>query len=557
MQKCKKRPHMRLPAIIIGIGVLISSCSTLVVWKPEKPIPPQVKPLPIQPIQPAQPSQPALTKLAPPVTSVAAPNLSLYRTQRIDPRVRSVQESVHMAAFKNPIDGLRNLTKALIGSEQDPFIKIKLIHDWICLNIGYDAAMLKSGVAINQTVEAVLASKTAVCSGYSRVFQSMADYAGIPSISVSGYIKNQAGQRGFSQSNSHAWNLVQIHGSWYIVDVTFDAGYVKDWVFVRKYSTDALFISPDASLYTRFPKNDEQQLIKLPISGPQFLDLPDVEGAFFSYGFDMPQPRLLWNNATQGSFSLVLSTAMPGIVLDAALFSAAGTEIVQATMLQRVSETTSRLLFTIPSTGSHTVEVYAKRMEERRFDYLIDKSTYDSKILPELKKLVRETTITNADLSFFITMFESLPNTKYYRYKEDPFDPAKTDRVASLLKLAGHSTGSLQKILSFALNNEKPASLQRFPYFYAQYQNARLDSCIEPLDGILSEGKKITFTYFAPESPKAALFAGDKIYHMVKSKDGTFSAQIDIPSIDRIRLGLSQNGSDYSMAVAWQVGRGN
>jgi hypothetical protein len=544
MQKDKTYPNRNPLIILIGIIVLISSCSTLVVWKPEKPIPPQ------QLAQPQQLSEPAKTYTVP---QVASPNLNLYRNQGMDPRVRMVQDSVQNVAFKDPIGGLRNLTFALIGSEKDPFAKVKLIHDWICLNISYDAPMLKSGVAVNQTIEAVLKSKTAVCSGYSRVFQSMADYTGIPCITVSGYIKNQAGQRGLNQNNSHSWNLVQIQGLWYIVDVTFDSGYVKDWVFVRKYSTDALFVPPSASLYTRFPKQEEYQLVQMPITGQQFLNLPDIEGAFFSYGFDIPQPRLSWNNTSQGSFSVVLHSPIPGIVLDAALFGTDGKEILQSTMIQRESETTKRLLFTIPSVGSHTIEVYAKFTDERRFDYLIDSSTYDSKIVPELKKLVKDTKITNSDLSFFSAMFERLPTAKYYRYREDPFDSTKSEKVSSLLKLAGHSTGSLQKILAFNLSNERPSSIQRFPYFYAQYQNAQFDSLLEPLDGFLSVGKRIKFMYFAPDSPKAALFAGDKVFHMTKAQDGTFSVEINIPSVDRIRLGLSQNGSDYAMAAAWNI----
>ncbi|MFZ3110536.1 MAG: transglutaminase domain-containing protein [Rectinemataceae bacterium] len=298
----------------------------------------------------------------------ARPDLSLYRNGQIDPRVRALSEKLQAAAFRNPATGLKDLTAALVGQEKDSFMKIKLIHDWICVNISYDVAMLKNQFAADQDIEHVMNSRKAVCSGYSRVFQAMAEFAGIPCVIVSGYTKNQAGSRGLTAGNSHAWNIVQINGGRYIVDTTFDAGHVKDWIFVRRYSTDNLFVDPQVSLYMRYPKQDEQRLVAHPISPEEFLNSPDIENAFFSYGLKLPSSGISWKMAAAGTFSLDLGLAKPGIVIDAVLSDPNGVEVEQGTMIQKLSPDSRRIQVIFPSAGLYTLEVFAKDIGEKRTD---------------------------------------------------------------------------------------------------------------------------------------------------------------------------------------------
>lgn len=57
-----------------------------------------------------------------------------------------------------------------------------------------------------------------VCSGYAAIFKACADEAGIKSLYVTGTVPPQPG----SNNNGHAWNLVNVDGSWKVVDVTWD-----------------------------------------------------------------------------------------------------------------------------------------------------------------------------------------------------------------------------------------------------------------------------------------------------------------------------------------------
>ncbi|HWR12328.1 MAG TPA: transglutaminase domain-containing protein [Rectinemataceae bacterium] len=559
-----RRPGLSLAVtitVILSACLLLPACSLLpskksvqiVVARPPEPVarPPEPVARPpepaTKPTQPTQPTPPAL-----PAPS-ARPDLSLYRSGQIDPRVRAPSEKIQAAAFRNPATGLKDLTAALVSQEKDPFMKIKLIHDWICVNISYDVAMLKSQFAADQDIEHVMNSRKAVCSGYSRVFQAMAEQAGFSCVTVSGYTKNQSGPRGLTAGNSHAWNIVQINGGRYIVDTTFDAGHVKDWTFIRRYSTDNLFVDPLISLYARYPKQDEQQLVARPISPEEFLNSPDVENAFFSYGLRLPVAGISWKTAAAGVFSFDLELAKPGIAIDAALTGPNGAEVEQGTMIQKLSTNSRRVLVRMPSTGLYTLEVFAKNVEKQRFDYLIPASKFEGTLTPAIGKLLTDGTISEKDSSLFLSAFEKVPSVKAYAFKEDPFDPGRTEKISALLKSAGQATGSLREVLSFQLDNSEASRLQRFPLFYAQYQNAPADSLIEPLSGYLRSGEKVRFSYVSPTTAKVALLANDAIFPMEKGSDGVFRLDLNLPDTDKIKLATSSNGLDYWVAAVWHI----
>jgi hypothetical protein len=527
---------LRALAFLAALLPFLAGCATLSPTRPEKVV------VPPEAVKPAEPAAP------PPSV-----DLSLYRSGRMDPRLKLVNASLQNVAFKNPAAGLKGLTESLTAGEKDPFLKVKRIHDWICLHIDYDAAMLKRGQVVDQDLESVLKSGKAVCSGYANLFQAMAEYAGIQTVTVSGFVKNQAGSRGMTAANSHAWNLVRLAGRWYIVDATFDAGYVQDWLFVREYTTDNLFADPAASIFTRFPKEEGSQLLARPVSAQAFLDSPDVEGAFYDYGLKLPASGLSWKNRSPDPFALDLESASPGLMLDAAVFAPDGREIEGYSLVQRPSATTRRILIHPSEKGFCRVEIYTKSPEEKGFRYLIPTQEFERKILPALKKLKDEGKVSASDLTMFAAAFGKIPSGGSYMFREDALDPARTAKVASLLEDGGGSTGTLQKVLTFLIEGTASPLRRPFPRIYAQYQNSSSDSLVEPLSGELQAGQTIRFTYLSPTSAKAALIVGEKFYEMAKGADGSFSLELQIPKTDSLKLGLSSGGSSYSIAVAWTV----
>ena len=82
-------------------------------------------------------------------------------------------------------------------------------HDYIVSNTSYDTATAVSGSGgPSHSAAGTLLNGTAVCSGYASTFQLLMMIADIPCE----YVWNDL----------HAWNLVQLDGNWYHIDVTWD-----------------------------------------------------------------------------------------------------------------------------------------------------------------------------------------------------------------------------------------------------------------------------------------------------------------------------------------------
>lgn len=117
----------------------------------------------------------------------------------------------YMNIFKDGETWNKNILKDSFTDKE----KIKAIHDQIVVSTQYDTSILDidlSSSVRHPSFEAsgVFSYNTAVCSGYSRAFNVMAQNAGIPSLMVS------------SISMLHAWNLVFDGTSWKFIDTTFN-----------------------------------------------------------------------------------------------------------------------------------------------------------------------------------------------------------------------------------------------------------------------------------------------------------------------------------------------
>jgi hypothetical protein len=82
--------------------------------------------------------------------------------------------------------------------------KGKAIHDWIVANVEYDRTLAE------HSAYAALFRGTTVCQGYALLLHKMLEEVGISSRIVR------------SEEMSHAWNMVNLCGTWYHVDATWD-----------------------------------------------------------------------------------------------------------------------------------------------------------------------------------------------------------------------------------------------------------------------------------------------------------------------------------------------
>ena len=131
--------------------------------------------------------------------------------------------------------------------------KLKYIHDWIADNTVYLDDDTKDEI---RTADGPILSGIALCSGYTRAFQYLAQSLGFDCIYVSG----------IGNTISHAWNMVELDGEWYNVDVTWDDGDTVNYAYFLKgektftasgteHIPDSGFTYPEAHLDYDPPKS--------------------------------------------------------------------------------------------------------------------------------------------------------------------------------------------------------------------------------------------------------------------------------------------------------------
>ncbi|MDR3542307.1 MAG: transglutaminase domain-containing protein [Desulfosporosinus sp.] len=98
---------------------------------------------------------------------------------------------------------------SIITPDMTDFQKEKAIHAWVLKKVSYDYTLVN-----HSAYAALVAPNKTVCQGYALLMYKMLTQAGITTKIVSGTLHGEA----------HAWNKVNIGGSWYNVDATNDDG---------------------------------------------------------------------------------------------------------------------------------------------------------------------------------------------------------------------------------------------------------------------------------------------------------------------------------------------
>ena len=122
----------------------------------------------------------------------------------------------NQAEVENAVTYLENIKKQMVEQTitDDVYTKIAKVHNWLIYFIDYAENETSKDA---HTIYGALKNGEAVCEGYARAFKYLMDGLNIPCVLVSGTAQNSQGQ-----TETHAWNYVQINNNWYAVDVTWD-----------------------------------------------------------------------------------------------------------------------------------------------------------------------------------------------------------------------------------------------------------------------------------------------------------------------------------------------
>lgn len=119
--------------------------------------------------------------------------------------------------YPNIVTLTRELTKRFNAQEE----KARAIYAWIIYHIDYDwykADAIEKHRQLEQT-EDIFKTRTGVCGDIAKLYQKMAQIAGLECEVISGYAGFNVTKKTMDNA-LHAWNVVKINNKWHLVDAT-------------------------------------------------------------------------------------------------------------------------------------------------------------------------------------------------------------------------------------------------------------------------------------------------------------------------------------------------
>lgn len=121
----------------------------------------------------------------------------------------------------------KEIVLKIINNNMTDEQKVKTIHDYIVNNSKYDYENFKNNTISPESYSdyGILINGIGVCEGYAKAFLRMCKLLDIKCIMITGDVAN----------GPHAWNLVQLNGVYWHVDVTYDDPVVSDGSDILQY----------------------------------------------------------------------------------------------------------------------------------------------------------------------------------------------------------------------------------------------------------------------------------------------------------------------------------
>jgi transglutaminase/protease-like cytokinesis protein 3 len=282
-----------------------------------------------------------------------------YRTDTPDSRMSRIPQNIEANRVNNPDEYIKQIVTLINDNSTDDFDRVKKAHDLVALSIRYDAANFWSGTVPDQNYQNVLKTRLAVCEGYANLFKKICDELNVFCEKVTGYARG-VGSSPLADDkpndSNHAWNLVTINGESYLVDCTWNSGYMDGRVSRQRYTTDYLFLKPEHIIHTHFPQNPRHQLLATQLTASQYSTLPFLKPKFFELSENISFNLQKINNVEK---SLILEY----IIKDGYRLSfqvndiRSNREVQNSTFVQRdgLKETA---YFSFPTAGQYSVSIF-------------------------------------------------------------------------------------------------------------------------------------------------------------------------------------------------------
>lgn len=134
--------------------------------------------------------------------------------------LKNLKDQALFTEKKVDSETVSSILSKCITTDMSDYEKAKAIHDYIIITTEYDHENLEANTIPNDdyTAYGALVNHLAVCRGYAEAYKLLTNKAGL----------NCEIETGISDNISHAWNVIELDGKWYQVDVTFDDPVYED-----------------------------------------------------------------------------------------------------------------------------------------------------------------------------------------------------------------------------------------------------------------------------------------------------------------------------------------
>jgi len=483
-----------------------------------------------------------------------------YRTNRMDSRVRNVGNALMENVFTDPERYLPDVVTRLISGVSDQLQRVKIINDWICDNIAYDVETAYRGANRRQDYISVLNNKKAVCAGYSALFNEMCRLARIESIIINGFSKGFGYTGSIGSRTDHAWNAVKVSNKWYLLDVTWNAGYVSQTTYVKRYTTDYLFLDSRAFLYSHLPLENKYQFYAPVVTREQFMEEPLIRGVFFRYQLELRNELPRYNNLAQdGGFTFDVISRNSNVQLSSSLRTVQQQNIDGADWKARSGNTYS-FIYDVPDNQNYKGYVFARLNNERRVHERISINVYEQRIIPLLDELLQNRRITQREKELFIDSYYKVQDTGNYYFLEDQFDTARNNAVIKIHPLVNLSLEMLTPVLDFNLraspgytgfsNNYN----RRFPEYYSGFTGVSNTRLVSPIYGTLQSGSVETFVLESRDFTRFAFIINGQYRYFGRTGNGPFELSLEIPhGINELEIYGTRNNRNYETLIKYIV----
>lgn len=457
-----------------------------------------------------------------------------YRTDIIHLKAASIPANLSKNLFEDPGSNLKEVVNYLIKGASDDFVRIKVLHDWICYNIDYDTELFFTDSSKKQNYIEVLKGKKAISSGFSALLKEMCSLAGFDCLIIEGFAKGYGYNGHLSETVEHSWNAVNINSKWYLIDVTWDTGFLERKTFIRCYSTEYLFLDSRAFLYTHLPKDNAFQFYAPVVTSRQFEKEPKLEGKFFDYGFSLLDDKLAFFNNIDSEFSFELKCKTPKAYMATNLFTKSGQIIANSTWLNKHAGII-RPIVDVPDSNEYIARFYMQ--SKRAFPFSIDIKTVEEIYLPKLQEEYLQKRISANELKIFKEAFYKVPRNNKYYYADDPFDSRKIKTVTKIFSLL-YKKGTIftEEIFSFYVSAKAPYTgygndILRYPFQEREFRTSANTNLISPVTGFLKEGETYTFKVQTSEYTNFYIILPDSVKWSKKNlQTELYELELQIPS---------------------------